>query len=794
MFHFGEGAAARYAANRGTDDGEATLVVAASGDNYLIGTDHEEFAAALRDTPEDDLLMEDGVISKYIAVCEERLDEEEYGEDGTDLTEREHWRLESATWKLIGTLLDIRLDALEEDTGDIHIFSSDLARVQHWIGKSKTLSELVRVKEWLEETAPPVLPVEVRKGYWPYTCRQAREALVGFSKPSGVSKFELDPDGPIRNRQPLAPDDKNYELGLNQTIFDYVRRGRLEDAMNLCRVCDHPWKAASLGGALYSNDALIDGNMEGDSIAGNVNRDLWRAVCFAIANDDSFDPYERAVYAVLSGDVKNALPVCTSWEDQVWAHIYALVEQKLSECLASDEQINASAEISDLPLPSENIKLEEVFEKLVQSSERNLHDAAQNPFRLIQAFWVMDIVDSMFENFHMKLEAKQSISNMPQVLRFLAHLFLVLRKAGYQMRNIESGNFILRSYVDLLILARKPSAVTTFTVELPAELQIHCHAQFFKSLGEDRDVRLKYLEEAKKRNLNTREICLETAEALMQGGVVREHNPSSAQSVILSNLDSPVMDSERTQILGLEWVLFDKSQRVEALGLWNKLSRRFLVFGRVNCVKELLGMLPTDMPPQDLIQQALNLTQYEETNNEAAISGMDPFIKSRAVQVWEFFAYKALILALEGYGKFCVVLSQRPLSGRETFQFKDWLEALKVAKDSAVEYVEQLLLPKNWLTRNTRPNMSAQEIEQARDFQFLREVYLPEAVMMLHRIYYDTREYIPGHLEKSAQLIDMISQSEDKLYSDLMRSGKAAQVLTAIQRAKAELAGRTRKE
>jgi nuclear pore complex protein Nup107 len=64
-------------------------------------------------------------------------------------------------------------------------------------------------------------------------------------------------------------------------------------------------------------------------IEGNQNHTLWKATCYALASDNSFDLYERAVYAALAGDVTNVLPVCESWEDYVWAHYNAMVECKL---------------------------------------------------------------------------------------------------------------------------------------------------------------------------------------------------------------------------------------------------------------------------------------------------------------------------------------------------------------------------------------------------------------------------------------------------------------------------------
>ena len=54
--------------------------------------------------------------------------------------------------------------------------------------------------------------METRRGYWPYTSKQAREKLrsgtVGSNQPDAKSTAtELDPDGPARTSTTLAADD-----------------------------------------------------------------------------------------------------------------------------------------------------------------------------------------------------------------------------------------------------------------------------------------------------------------------------------------------------------------------------------------------------------------------------------------------------------------------------------------------------------------------------------------------------------------------------------------------------------
>ena len=46
-----------------------------------------------------------------------------------------------------------------------------------------------------------------------------------------------------------------YDSALMRTLFDYVRRGHMVDALDLCRRVRQPWRAAAMRGALFYRDA-----------------------------------------------------------------------------------------------------------------------------------------------------------------------------------------------------------------------------------------------------------------------------------------------------------------------------------------------------------------------------------------------------------------------------------------------------------------------------------------------------------------------------------------------------------
>jgi nuclear pore complex protein Nup107 len=43
---------------------------------------------------------------------------------------------------------------------------------------------------------------------------------------------------------------QNFEKALAQSLFTYVRAGRLEEALDVCYKAHQPWRAATIRGAL----------------------------------------------------------------------------------------------------------------------------------------------------------------------------------------------------------------------------------------------------------------------------------------------------------------------------------------------------------------------------------------------------------------------------------------------------------------------------------------------------------------------------------------------------------------
>lgn len=188
-----------------------------------------------------------GLLAMYERYCRDR--------------QGELWTLEANTWNLIRELTARReAQILDQDlpTYSESPFQSDRELVSDIFQKNPKLSENLVVKEWLESTAPSFSPCEAQQSHLQFTIDKISKQTTQYGIQTNANIVTtLDPDAPNRQRKSLMSDDASYEQSLNRTIFNYIRRGQLDDALDLCEASGQNWKAASLRGGILHSDPLF---------------------------------------------------------------------------------------------------------------------------------------------------------------------------------------------------------------------------------------------------------------------------------------------------------------------------------------------------------------------------------------------------------------------------------------------------------------------------------------------------------------------------------------------------------
>jgi nuclear pore complex protein Nup107 len=197
------------------------------------------------------------------------------------------------------------------------------------------------VLKWLQDTAPALSAKQYAKGEWRYTQSdrlEERSRKIGGNMKT-TTMMDVD-DGRYPQKRKVQHQTTEFNRRLTKSLFDFVRRGQIKEAIKMCDLCDEPGQSAGLYGFLVHNKCLsdTDGNLNLKRLTSTeaTARNLWETSCRQIARDNSLDVYERATYAALCGDMENTLPACTTWEDLVWAYYNASVENLLSEIIMPD--------------------------------------------------------------------------------------------------------------------------------------------------------------------------------------------------------------------------------------------------------------------------------------------------------------------------------------------------------------------------------------------------------------------------------------------------------------------------
>lgn len=231
----------------------------------------------------------------------------------------EWWMLETRLWDLIRRLYEYRWSLHGQPTA-----------------QDSSLEETRIILSWLTETAPRVTDSEyIQSNRWFVTRENIKMRKVTnrhntFNDPI-IS--ELDPDAPLRQAKGLMTEDEQNEQKLLKQIFAHLRIGDIKGAQQLCRDSNNHWRAASLSGKTSSGAEVLNDN--------------WRKMCFQLARQPQVDRYERAVYGVVCGDLDSVVPVCQTWEDQMWAHFNAIYIWKLEEVQTLRDHVDLEIETDE---------------------------------------------------------------------------------------------------------------------------------------------------------------------------------------------------------------------------------------------------------------------------------------------------------------------------------------------------------------------------------------------------------------------------------------------------------------
>ncbi|WFD26820.1 Nucleoporin nup84 [Malassezia nana] len=727
--------------------------MAAMDTDGAASSSFESFAAAFISTKDLDigaqLDAESGTALVFADVCARRAawarDHPAHDHALEDVDARA-WDAEQHTWKLIHALFAARLvHPPAEPEGPVHVYETPIATVQRILHSSLELSELNIIRDWLQDMLPVQHPVEVRKGYLPFTknALRADKRTNVFSEPTRRQRErlveQLDPDAPLRGPGTWDVDDVHYDKALVRSLFEYVREGSLPMALDLCIESSQPWRAASLRGALFYHDPILcDPPL--DEPIGNRTRSVWRRVARKAAANLSLDPYERALYGALCGDLASVLSVSESWEERLWGYINARFEQQLERSLAL-EAPSASSDIAldptlvgEEPTAEASESLDSIFEQLAHATVQAAEEAL-DPYRIVQRAVITDSVPDLLVRVNARLPEMEQLEDhvYARLVRFFAHLALFCHLVHMPLP-APVYEPILNAYVSVLQKAGESSElVALYASSLDGEHANHVYAEFLCAMNPDASLeeRRRALLQAQPHGLDPAMVARDTVDMVMA-----ELQPTLRPANEIRAWNASLSHDERRLILAIDWLTFFEATYADAIRQANALMRAFMETGRLHAAHSLLARLPPELL-QGLDQMDLAGDELVELDHWR--SYFDVLDKGVAVRgLW----------------------SDAALAESRAEQH-DWSQSLTAMSEQA-RLAHMELLELGWL------QLTVEDPARQQQLRLIRRRYIPEIVLSLHCMLVDTSQVIKENLAHALALPNLVADERLRLYVEFL--------------------------
>ncbi|XP_003739397.1 nuclear pore complex protein Nup107 [Galendromus occidentalis] len=393
---------------------------------------------------------------------------------------------EKYTWTLAWALLNAAQGGDTDIDVDYHMRlpASDAEEIEDLFDSSCAFRMAQTLVDWLE------------KRYEEEKCSSNTASLHAFKESGGMyeatrqglakgkgspgSITELDPDAPLRQNRAFHDQDVEDEQRLFRCVFELVRAGNFPKAQKLAMGQGYFMLAAGMQGWM-----AFRGNIRDDSGAllpdeGNPYRDVWKIVVWKKLNDERVSVPERAIYAALCGNLEMLLPMCPTWEDQLWAHLKTLVDVAIELHLRN-------ARGADLgPLPDDYPKENETLQQILSGLEARVELEGQDFFRQIHKFLMLQDVDGLIDfmyNFCVEISDVENHGSLPgHHLRLMANLALFLKYSRNLQQSVEKIDLIVAFYVQRLIDEEIFDIVPKYVLHLPDVLRETCYLRLLTVL------------------------------------------------------------------------------------------------------------------------------------------------------------------------------------------------------------------------------------------------------------------------------------------------------------------------
>lgn len=359
---------------------------------------------------------------------------------------------------------------------------SNLNAISYIIESSPELLHAHAVTAWLEEVAADVVVESRGRVEFKRTLRKLQ--LTNTNDVLSIDCVNLSKE---RGYAHVDANDIQEENTLLRCVWQHIRAGKINEAIELCSEFEQSWRAASLSGARPWDQSIVDGHFETN---GNRKHFLWKHTCRAIASSTSVSVHERAIYGLLGSTLGSAFLVAQSWEDAVWASFRVSLDLQIDAALCqlikdrhektlAEQQMKASASV-----PRNADAIFRQFSDITNSHVPQPARASHREFyHQLQCMLILDRVD---EAEQLLSTAASGHSNKKgDFLVFGVHLYLYLHPDCPEQPLNSNGLTLVKALIEYLISSQQYSFVPFYASLLTASHQTEVYCKFLQSITPD---------------------------------------------------------------------------------------------------------------------------------------------------------------------------------------------------------------------------------------------------------------------------------------------------------------------
>ncbi|KAG2236645.1 hypothetical protein INT48_000200, partial [Thamnidium elegans] len=464
-------------------------------------------------------------------------------------------------------------------------------------------------------------------------------------------------------------------------------------------------------------------------------RSTWKDCVKHMSNDDNLGEYGKALFYTLCGNVTD---LCESmgktWEDIIWTYLNGKVEQALDN--------TTTRHINNIVLRDKDI-----MELALEKDDIMDRDDPRILFHQIQiailSNTVPDLMQRLYQGFVKNVwDSKLAVSkaHYAQVLRFVSTLILFGREYLGWAEDPQS-TALLTSYAELNAQPStfRPVVIASYAAKLAPKDQIRVFSEFLENFDGDTQECEIICRLGKELGLDMRNILITTSKNIMTKAFKKTIPFSTTFEVIPTQQNDNQYDIFFSSI---QWLLLDKSLCLNVIKSANEAILYFFTYRKIYLVERMIDMVPEWVYEQLALDGKLD--------NHAII---------------EFDLNRKVMLLFTNYHEWQTLIGSEPKDSgsledlRAIYAWRDELErkTLKM-EDRMLDVLEG-----NWLR-------GASIVKDRASSVAIRQLYIPEILIRYHNLLYSTASIVPANENRSAGLVNYVTNEHKELFDDITGS------------------------